>query len=61
MESKITKKETIDTEYNLETEDIEEIIQKHLNLKADSIQFDWCIGQWVRLSIRTKTTKTLPE
>ena len=61
MESKITKKETIETEYNLETEDIEEIIQKHLNLNADSILFDWCIGQWVHLTVRTKTTKTLPE
>ena len=39
MESKITKTEIIDTEYNLETEDIEEIIQKHLKLEDNSINF----------------------
>jgi hypothetical protein len=61
MESKITKTETIDTEYNLETEDIEEIIQKHLKLKDNSINFEWHVGQWVRLTVRTKTTKTLTE
>jgi hypothetical protein len=61
MESKITKTETLETEYTLETEDIEEIIQEHLNLNADSIGFEWHVGQWVRLTVRTKTTKTLTE
>ena len=61
MESKITKTETLETEYTLETEEIEEMIQEHLNLNADSIKFYWDIRQVVRLTVRTKTTKTLTE
>jgi len=61
MESKITKTETLETEYTLETEEIEEIIHEHLNLNAGSIKFYWDIGQVVRLTVRTETTKTLTE
>ena len=40
-------------EYELSTEDIEEIIKDRLKLRGD-IQFKWDIGQWISLVIIAK-------
>ena len=38
--------------YELETEDMEDLLVKALKLRGDEIDFDWQVGQWVRLTIR---------
>ena len=50
---------TITSVYELETEDIEEILRIHLKLEG-KIDFNWQVGQWVRLQVTQKQTQTQP-
>lgn len=52
--STVTTTET----YELDTDDIEKILTKHLKLDGN-INFDWRIGQWVYLTVTVKKTEII--
>lgn len=45
--------------FNLDTDEIEEILESHFREKGWEVSFDWNLGQWVDLDVtRTKTVTT---
>ncbi len=51
---------TTTTTYELDTDEMEEIISKQLKFSQDA-RFDWQIGQWVRLVITESRTASQVE